>query len=60
MCIKNQQNALIPVIYFYCNIFNYISVSNLATFRVTFLLPEYAVIRFVKLLHSIEIHMAIR
>jgi hypothetical protein len=46
--------------YFYCDIFTFfVSAGNPAIFRVTFLLQKYGVIKCVKLLHSIEIHMIV-
>jgi uncharacterized membrane protein len=37
----------------------HVSAGNPAIFRVTFLLQKYSLIKCVKLLHSIEIHMII-
>ena len=60
LCIRNQQNALNSTgVFLLWYIHLHVSASNLAIFRVTFLLQDYSLIEFVKLLHRVEIHTII-
>ena len=60
MWIKNQQNRLNSTVIFLLKYFHLrVSAGNPAIFRVTFLLQEYCVIKYAKLLHIVEIRMII-
>jgi hypothetical protein len=60
MCVKNQQNELNAIYVFVLRYFHlHVLAGNTAIFSVTFLVQKYVVIKCVKLLHSIEIHMTV-
>jgi hypothetical protein len=60
ICIKNQPNALnstdVLLLWFF---HLHVLASNPAIFRVAFLFQENSVDKYVRLFHSIEIHMII-
>jgi hypothetical protein len=56
MCIKNKQNSLNYTAVFLLWYFHlHVSAGNPAIIRVTFLLQEYSVSKYVELLHNVEI-----